>query len=176
MHRKQQYCSFFRVTLHYSPFYFSSKEVSMVSIKLISPSLSLLLSTGDISGVVSVSCGHIEWAPATVAGCSDEGLTYRIRIYSGTSFEDTDESQKVVLSSTTNSLTFSLTQVPSTRPLRAIVSSSSEPVTLYIDYFFLFQVQNCQTNVSPLTGKIKERQWCLFKKLVTPCNYMQLIT
>ena len=96
------------------------------------PVFYIFLSTGDISGVVSVSCGYIEWNPATVAGCSDEGISYRIRIYSGTTYEDTDESQKVVLSSSTNSLTFSLTQVPFTRPLRAIVSSSSEPVTLYI--------------------------------------------
>ena len=94
----------------------------MVSIKFISLSLSPLLSTGDISGVVSISCGYIEWDPATVPGCSDEGITYRIRIYSGATYEDTDESQKRVLSSSTNSLTFSSSDVPSSRPLRAMVS------------------------------------------------------
>ena len=71
--------------------------------------------------VFKVGCGHIQWDPTTVDGCTDN-ISYRIRIFSGDSFKETSRSQRVVLSSTTNSLIFSSSQVPSTRPLRAIVS------------------------------------------------------
>ena len=71
--------------------------------------------------VFKVGCGHIQWDPSTVDGCTDN-ISYRIRIFSGDSFKVSSRSQRVVLSSTTNSLTFFSSQVPSTRPLRAIVS------------------------------------------------------
>ena len=81
-----------------------------------------ICSTGDITGVVKVGCGRIEWEPATVAGCTDPGLTYKIRIFSGLDFLSSGSSQRRVLSSNTNFLTFTSAEIPSTRPLKAIVS------------------------------------------------------
>ena len=96
-----------------------------------------LLSTADIVNVVKVGCGHIQWDPSTVDGCTDN-ISYRIRIFSGSS--ETPLSQRVVLSSTTNSLTFSSSQVPSIRPLRAIVSqlitsvSREDPLIILVHF------------------------------------------
>ena len=64
-------------------------------------------------------CGILKWdAPVRCA----EGLIYRIRLYSGTSYRATPRSQRKVLSSSTNTLHFTADQVPSQRPLFAIVS------------------------------------------------------
>ncbi|CAI8012609.1 hypothetical protein GBAR_LOCUS8086 [Geodia barretti] len=49
------------------------------------------------------------------------GLSYKIRFYSGQSFGSTPSSQRIVLSSPTNSLSFTDQDVPTQRPLYAII-------------------------------------------------------
>ena len=68
------------------------------------------------------TCGVLEW---DVPEQCTEGLTYKIRFFSGQSYAATPDSQKRVLSSSTNSLTFSAEDLPSARPLYAIVSNIS---------------------------------------------------
>ena len=68
-------------------------------------------------------CGLIEWEPATVAGCSDDGIAYRIRVFTGSSFTSTGN-ERDVLPSDTNSLSFTLDQVPRGRPLKALVGTT----------------------------------------------------
>ena len=65
------------------------------------------------------SCGVLEWDPPSGAS---EGLTYKIRFYGGQSFWLTPSNKRRVLSSSTNSLSFTAGDVPSARPLNAIVS------------------------------------------------------
>ena len=83
------------------------------------------LLAGDVIGIRSVPCGRIEWEPATVAGCSDDGITYRIRVFTGSSFSSTDDDDRDILSSNTNSLSFTLNQLPHGRPLKAMVSTTT---------------------------------------------------
>lgn len=78
------------------------------------------ISSGNIANVRRTSCGVLTW---DVPSDSSEGLTYKIRFYGGQSFGSTPSSQKKVLASPTNSLAFTAEDVPSTRPLYAIVSS-----------------------------------------------------
>ena len=49
------------------------------------------------------------------------GLTYRIRLYTGSTYGTTPSSQRRTVSSLTNSFTFSEHDVPTGRPLYAIV-------------------------------------------------------
>ena len=67
-------------------------------------------------------CGVLEWdAPAG----STEGLTYKIRLYTGPSFAQTPSSSRRIISSPTNSLTFTSQEIPQLqagRSLFAIVS------------------------------------------------------
>ena len=67
-------------------------------------------------------CGVLEWDPPVGGG---QGLTYKIRFYRGQSFATTPASLRRVLASPTNSLTFTAQDVPSARPLYAIVSFQS---------------------------------------------------
>ena len=68
---------------------------------------------GKVVNVVSPSCGTLEWD----APDASVGLTYKIRFYSST-----PSSPEVVLSSPTNSLTFTGLDVPTQRPLDVTVS------------------------------------------------------
>jgi hypothetical protein len=81
------------------------------------------LLAGDVIGIRSVPCGRIEWEPATVAGCSDDGITYRIRVFTGSSFSSTGDDDRDILSSNTNSLSLTLNQLPRGRPLKAMVKA-----------------------------------------------------
>ena len=67
------------------------------------------------------ACGVIEWdVPNDETGCNED-LIYKIRVFSG-SYVNTEPGDRKVLSSDTNSLTFTAADVPSTRPLHAVVS------------------------------------------------------
>ena len=62
--------------------------------------------------------------------------TYRIRFFSGRSYSTTQSSQRIVLSSMTNSLHFTAENVPSGRHLYAIVSCSLEfRMTPILDFY-----------------------------------------
>ena len=83
--------------------------------------------TGNVENVRSPGCGRLEWdAPDGGVG----GLSYKIRFYSGQSFGSTPSSQRIVLSSPTNSLSFTDQDVPTQRPLYAIVSYRVSTSTL----------------------------------------------
>jgi hypothetical protein len=86
--------------------------------------------------VVNVSrpcCGVVTWG--VPHGCVVDH-TYRIRIFSGRSYSTTQPSQRIVLSSMTNSWHFTAENVPSSRPLYAIVSCSLELRVTPILYFY----------------------------------------
>ena len=76
---------------------------------------------GNVVNVHRPACGVLEW-DVPGGGSNSEGLTYKIRFYSGQSFESTPSSQKRVLTSPTNSLRFTAEDIPTGRPLYAIVS------------------------------------------------------
>jgi hypothetical protein len=58
-----------------------------------------------------------------VEGCVDDGLKYKVRVYSGLSFDSTPKEQRKVFTTTTNSLSFSAADVPAVRPLRCTVKA-----------------------------------------------------
>ena len=63
-------------------------------------------------------------------GCSDDGITYRIRLFTGPSYGATPASGRAMFSSHTNSLSLSQSDIPSTRPINAMVS------TVYAHYTY----------------------------------------
>ena len=68
------------------------------------------------------ACGVIEWdIPNDETGCNED-ITYKIRMYSGSSYASTESEEKTVFATDTNSLTFTAADVASGRPLYAIVS------------------------------------------------------
>lgn len=78
---------------------------------------------GNVVNVQAVNCSIIVWdAPEDVDCCKDE-LTYKIRIYSGSSH--LIRSQRVVLSSSKTWVTFTADDIPSGRPLHAVVKARS---------------------------------------------------
>ena len=68
------------------------------------------------------ACGVIEWdVPNDETDCNED-ITYKIRVFSGSSWGDTESGERKVFLTDTNSLTFTAADVPSGRPLYAIVS------------------------------------------------------
>jgi hypothetical protein len=81
---------------------------------------------GNARNVHALNCSVIVWDAPEDEHCCDHELTYKIRIYSGLTYESSDPSQRVVLKSSTTWVTFSAADIPSGRPLRAVVSVSSD--------------------------------------------------
>ena len=81
--------------------------------------------TADVTDVRVPQCGRLEWDISTITpeACG-EGLTYRVRFYSGTTYQSTSTSQKKVIITDTNSVDFTAEDVPATRPLKAMVSNN----------------------------------------------------
>ena len=89
----------------------------------------IFISAGNVENVRSPGCGILEW-DAPEGGVGE--LSYKIRFYSGRNYVSTPLSQRIVLSSPTNSLTFSEQDIPSGRPLFAIVSCYNNKKVLEI--------------------------------------------
>ena len=68
--------------------------------------------TGCVENVVRFSCGTLQWDAPINGGV---GLTYEIKFYSSP-----PSSQEVVLSSSTNSLTFTRPEIPQQRLLATV--------------------------------------------------------
>ena len=79
-------------------------------------------STGNARNVHAFNCSVIVWDAPEDEHCCDHELTYKVRIFSGITYETSDPSQRVVLKSSTTWVTFSAADIPSGRPLRAVVS------------------------------------------------------
>ena len=78
--------------------------------------------TGNVRNVTTFNCSVIVWDAPEDEHCCDHELTYKVRMYSGITFENSSASQKKVFWTPNKWVTFSAADIPTGRPLVAIVS------------------------------------------------------
>ena len=74
--------------------------------------------------VNAFNCSVIVWDAPEDEHCCDHELTYKVRMYSGISFDSSTASQRTVFWTPNKWVTFSAADIPTGRPLYAIVSNS----------------------------------------------------
>ena len=84
--------------------------------------LLFFLLTGNVQNVNALNCSVIVWDAPEDEHCCGHELTYKVRLYSGISFDTSSASQRTVFWTPNKWVTFSAADIPTGRPLYAIVS------------------------------------------------------